>query len=214
MANMNKYNQQIIDIYKNIKKIANKFPGRLIDVLDCFNQNQFDCKTWLIDCLNQYPYHFKMKTKDSIDIAILGGWYGLMAKIVSDHFSIKPIRHIYSYDYDPYAGQVGRILFPSIEFVEKNVKDLNIADKSFSIVINTSCEHMEQDLLADTIQKSPEHTLFVLQSNDYVEVSQHINCVESLDSFVKQYDHLLNNIRSFEKDMGKYKRFMIMGTKK
>ena len=60
MANMNKYNQQIIDIYKNIKKIANKFPGRLIDVLDCFNQNQFDCKTWLIDCLNQYPYHFKI----------------------------------------------------------------------------------------------------------------------------------------------------------
>ena len=214
MASMKKYDQQIIDIYKNIKKISNKFPGRLIDVLDCFNQNQFDCKTWLIDCLNQYPYHFKMKTKDSIDIAILGGWYGLMAKIVSDHFSLKPIRNIYSYDFDPYAGQVGRMLFPNVEFVEKDIKDLNISEKSFSIVINTSCEHMEQHVVTDTILTSPENTLFVLQSNDYEEIPQHVNCVENLEVFVQQYDPHLNNIRSFEKDMGKYKRFMIIGTKK
>ncbi len=211
---MNKYNQQIIDIYKNIKKIANKFPGRLIDVLDCFNQNQFGCKTWLIDCLNQYPHHFKMKTKDSIDIAILGGWYGLMAKIVSDYFSLKPIRNIYSYDFDPYAGQVGRILFPNIEFVEQDIKDLNISEKSFSIVINTSCEHIEQDILIKSIESAPQNTLFVLQSNNYVEVSQHINCVKDLDTFVKQYESHLNNIRFYEKDMGKYTRFMIIGVKK
>ena len=202
---MNKYNQQIIDIYKNIKKIANKFPGRLIDVLDCFNQNQFDCKTWLIDCLNQYPYHFKMKTKDSIDIAILGGWYGLMAKIVSDHFSLKPIRNIYSYDFDPYAGQVGRMLFPNVEYEYQ---------REPYFIINTSCEHIEQSIITDTISNAPQNTLFVLQSNDYVEVPQHVNCVENLEVFVQQYDPLLNNIRSFEKDMGKYKRFMIIGTKK
>jgi len=155
-----------------------------------------------------------MKTKDSIDIAILGGWYGLMAKIVSDHFSLKPIRNIYSYDFDPYAGQVGRMLFPNVEFVEKDIKDLNISEKSFSIVINTSCEHMEQSIITDTISNAPQNTLFVLQSNDYVEVPQHVNCVENLEVFVQQYDPLLNNIRSFEKDMGKYKRFMIIGTKK
>jgi len=214
MASMAKYDQRTIDIFKDIKKISHKFPGRLTDALDCFSQNQFDCKMWLIDCLNQYPYHFKMKTKESIDIAVLGGWYGLMAKLLSDNFTIKPLRNVYSYDYDPYAGQVGRILFPNIEFVEQDIEYLNISDKSFSIVINTSCEHMEQRIIYDSIQSAPQNTLFVLQSNDYVEVPQHVNCVKDLDSFEEQYARHLNNIRAYEKDMGKYKRFMIMGVKK
>jgi len=208
------YNQQIIDVFKHLKTIAKKFPARLLDTLDCFNQNQFDCKMWLIDSLNQYPYHFKMKTKNSIDIAILGGWYGLMAKLVSDNFTIKPIRNIYSYDFDPYAGQVGRILFPSIEFVENDIKDLNLTEKSFSIVINTSCEHMEQEIIEGSIASSPQNTLFVLQSNNYTEVAQHVNCVDSLEDFVNQYTSSLANIRSYEKDMGKYTRFMILGVKK
>jgi len=208
-----KYSQQIINVFKDLKTIAKKFPGRLLDALDCFNQNQFDCKMWLVDCLNQYPYHFKMKTKDSIDIAILGGWYGLMAKLLSDNFTLKPIRNIYSYDFDPYAGQLGRILFPSIEFVEQDVKDLKIGEKSFSIVINTSCEHMEQQIIDNSISSAPENTLFVLQSNNYTEIQQHINCVEDLDTFVNQYTDSLTNIRYYKKDMGKYTRFMILGVK-
>ena len=207
---MQKYDQTIIDIYKNIKKIANKFPQRLVDTLDCFNQNQYDCKTWLVDCLNQYPHHFKMKTKDSIDIAIFGGWYGLMAKLISDNFTLKPIRNIYSYDYDPYAGRIGRLLFPNIEFVEKDVSDIDISQKSFSIVINTSCEHIQQRLIDKTIMDAPQNTLFVLQSNDYKEVTQHINCVNNLEEFLAQYQDVLTNTRLYEKDMGKYKRFMIM----
>ena len=211
---MQKYDQTIIDIYKNIKKIANKFPQRLVDTLDCFNQNQYDCKTWLVDCLNQYPHHFKMKTKDSIDIAIFGGWYGLMAKLISDNFTLKPIRNIYSYDYDPYAGRIGRLLFPNIEFVEKDVSDIDISQKSFSIVINTSCEHMQQRLIDKTIMDAPQNTLFVLQSNDYKEVTQHINCVNNLEELLAQYQDVLTNTRLYEKDMGKYKRFMIMGVRK
>ena len=211
---MQKYDQTIIDIYKNIKKIANKFPQRLVDTLDCFNQNQYDCKTWLVDCLNQYPHHFKMKTKDSIDIAIFGGWYGLMAKLISDNFTLKPIRNIYSYDYDPYAGRIGRLLFPNIEFVEKDVSDIDISQKSFSIVINTSCEHIQQRLIDKTIMDAPQNTLFVLQSNDYKEVTQHINCVNNLEEFLAQYQDVLTNTRLYEKDMGKYKRFMIMGVRK
>lgn len=214
MASMNKYDQSAIDIYKNIKKIANKFPQRLVDTLDCFNQNQFDCKTWLIDCLNQYPHHFKMRTKANIDIAILGGWYGLMAKLLSDNFTLKPIRNIYSYDYDPYAGRIGRMLFPNIEFVEQDVATLDISEKSFSIVVNTSCEHMEQAVIDSTIAKAPQHTLFVLQSNNYTEIPQHINCDDSLEKFAGRYHGVLDNVREYEKDMKKYTRFMIMGVKK
>ena len=50
------YNQDIINIYKNLAVITKKYPERLIDVLQCFNQNQYKCKTWLVDKLNKYPY--------------------------------------------------------------------------------------------------------------------------------------------------------------
>jgi len=56
-------------------------------------------------------------------------------------------------------------------------------------------------------------TLVVLQSNDYKEVSQHINCVESVEDFANQYVGKLRNIKFYEKDFIKYKRFMVIGTK-
>jgi len=56
--------------------------------------------------------------------------------------------------------------------------------------------------------------LFVLQSNNYKELQQHINCVENLAEFEKQYQNKLQNIRAFELEKEKYTRFMIMGVKK
>ena len=207
------YNQDIINIYKNLAVITKKYPERLIDVLQCFNQNQYKCKTWLVDKLNKYPYHFKMKTKDSIDIAVLGGWYGLTAKLLFDNFSIKPIRNIHSYDFDPFAKKFGQMLFPVINFHEKDIKDLQIGEKSFSIVVNTSCEHIEQKVIDQTIDKAPQETLFVLQSNNYVELDQHINCSASLKDFADKYDGKLKNLQMHELDMDQYTRFMLIGTK-
>jgi hypothetical protein len=209
-----KYNQQIIDCFRDIKTVADKHPGRLTDVLSCFNQNQYDCKTWLVDCLNQYPYHFKNKTQDSINIAIMGGWYGLMAKLLRDNFTVKPINEITSYDFDPYARTIGNIFFPHINFQTKNVLELDISQKNYSIVINTSCEHMLQEDLYKSMSTAPTKTLFVLQSNNYRQLQQHVNCVDSLDSFVKQYSDVLEKIRFYEKDMGKYTRYMLIGVKK
>jgi hypothetical protein len=208
------YDQKTINAYKDIQRIAKHFPGRLLDAFSCFSQNQFDCKTWLIDCLNQYPYHFKNKTKDSIDIAILGGWYGLMAKLLSTNFILKPINNIHSFDFDPIAKKIGKTLFPEVTFIEKDVTELDLNDKHFSIVINTSCEHIDQKLLYKSIDTAPEKTLFVLQSNNYKDLQQHINCVENLEQFTKQYESRLENIRPFELQKEKYTRFMIMGVKK
>ena len=56
-----------------------------------------------------------------------------------------------------------------------------IDEKSFSIIINTSCEHFEQHEIDGMIEKSPVNTLFVLQSTNYIEVDQHINCSASLN---------------------------------
>ncbi len=208
------YSQDIVNILKILSVITKKHTERLIDVSNCFSENQLKCKTWLVEKVNNYPYHFKNKTKESIDIAIFGGWYGLTAQLMFDRFKIKPVRKIYSYDFDPFAKKFGNMFFPHIEFFEKDIKDLKIEEKSFSIIVNTSCEHMEQKTINDTIDSAPQETLFVLQSNNYIEIDQHINCSASLTDFADRYDGRLKNLQIHELDMGKYTRFMVIGSKK
>ena len=63
------------------------------------------------------------------------------------------------------------------------------------------------------ISKLNEHTLVVLQSNNYKKINEHINCVDTKEDFANQYVSKLRNIKIYEKDFIKYKRFMIIGTK-
>ena len=53
----------------------------------------------------------------------------------------------------------------------------------------------------------------VLQSNNYKEINEHINCSDSLEDFANLYVSKLRNIKIYQKDFVKYKRFMIIGTK-
>ena len=70
--------KQTIFYLNNIKTITQQYPERLIDVLNCFSINQYKSKSWLVEELNRYEYHFKNKTQEQIDIAVMGGWYGLL----------------------------------------------------------------------------------------------------------------------------------------
>ena len=57
-----------------------------------------------------------------------------------------------------------------------------------------------------------QHTL-VVASNNYKEINEHINCVDKKEDFANQYVSKLRNMKIYEKDFIKYKRFMIIGTK-
>jgi hypothetical protein len=205
--------EETVQLLENIKSVAEKHPGRLFDVLNSLNINQYRSKKWLLEKLNQYPYHFKNKTKDSIDIAVLGGWYGFMANLLQKEFLIKPIREVHSYDYDPLCKKIGEIFFPTVKFVERRIEDVEFQNKSYSVVVNTSCEHMEQSIIDEIIARANENTLFVLQSNNYIEVDEHINCSISLTEFAERYENKLKNCETYELNMDKYTRFMLIGTK-
>jgi len=98
-----------------------------------------------------------------------------------------------------------------VKFIEQDVKDMDRIDQP--IVICTSCEHLDQNTIYDTISKLEPHTLVVLQSNNYSEIGEHINCVDTVENFANQYVSKLRNIKFYEKDFLKYKRFMVIGTK-
>jgi len=213
------------DTLRTFKRLLDKCPDRIMDALDSLSKNQFNSKDWLVDELNKYPHHYRYKTLDKkIDVCVLASWYGLLAYRLIDKFSLKKINNIDCIDYDPQAKAVAKTIWYQqhtenlkkgklsyVKYIEQDIKDIKNLD--YPVVICTSCEHLDQDTVYDTISKLEKDTLVVLQSNNYREVAQHINCVDTMEDFANQYVGKLRNIKYCEKDFMKYKRFMVIGTK-
>ena len=77
-------------------------------------------------------------------------------------------------------------------------------------IINTSCEHIANFI--EWYNKIPNGTLVVLQSNNYFEIKEHVNCVNNINEFIKiaPMSTLLYN---GELELEKYTRFMLIGYK-
>lgn len=213
------------DTLNTIRRLLDNYPDRIVDVLNSLSENQYSSKDWLIEKLNEYPHHFKYKSLDKkINICLLASWYGLLAYKMIDKFKLKQIANIDCIDFDPKSKSVAKKLWKKIDtdnlkngklayvkFIEQDIKD--IKDFNYPIVICTSCEHLEQKVINDTINKLEQHTLVVLQSNNYKEINEHVNCSDNLDDFANLYVSKLRNIKIYQKDFIKYKRFMLIGTK-
>tara|TARA_B100000902_G_scaffold279545_1_gene265418 strand:+ start:1327 stop:2001 length:675 start_codon:yes stop_codon:yes gene_type:complete len=212
-----------------IKKIKNDYPNRWMDVLNSLGERQQLSKDWLIEKLNSYKHPFRNKfKKDRISIMVLCSWYGLMAYKLIEKFKSNKIKRIHCVDYDPKAKRISNKLFRKID--DENLKNgvltlikhwerdiIDMPEKEFKdseILINTSCEHLNQQTIYDTIDKTETGTLIVLQSNNYHKIQEHINTVKDLQEFVSQYQSRLINIEMYEKDFLEYKRFMILGLKR
>lgn len=207
------------------KLIMEKHPDRILDVYDSFSKNQYASKSWLIEKLNEYPHHYRQKTLDKkIDITLLASWYGLLAYMLIEKFELKKIATIDCIDFDPVSKLVTKKLWKTknadnlkngkltyVKFIEQDINDIEKIESQ--IVICTSCEHLDQQTIYNSISKLEEHTLVVLQSNNYKEIAQHVNCVDTVGDFANQYVSKLRNMKIYEKDFVKYKRFMVIGTK-
>ena len=77
-------------------------------------------------------------------------------------------------------------------------------------IINTSCEHIEK--VTEWFNAIPRDKLVVLQSNNYFEIDDHVNCVKDITEF-KQQAPLSNIIYEGELELEKYTRFMLIGYK-
>ena len=81
-------------------------------------------------------------------------------------------------------------------------------DEQINMVVNTSCEHITPEQYMQWLNNIPKGTKIVLQSNNYSELEEHVNCSETLDEFVKKSK--LNVEVAKELQLTKYKRFMII----
>lgn len=206
--------------YKFIEKIKSQFPDANWN--DCLSKGQIKSKLWVVDELKKVDEYMGVTF-------IYGGWYGTLARILFDcDLKLKVIR---SFDIDESCQFIAETLnrsyvmdkwkfkattvdimdinkFPFIYRTPRRNGTICELNETPDCIINTSCEHMD----SSWFKNIPKHTLIVLQSNNYDEIKEHINCDENIDEMKKKYP--LTHIR-YEGTLQliNYNRYMLIGRK-
>lgn len=187
-----------------LARVIAKHPGA--DIGNAFNPKQVACKLWAREKL------FENLGADFGRIAILGGWYGVLAAMLFDDARFS-IRQIDSFDIDAEVGTVAETL--NRDWADRffarteDMYALDYNNLAADLVVNTSCEHIAD--LPAWLALLPKGTRVLLQSNDYFAEPTHINCVPSLEAFVEQAA-LRELVFSGALAQKKYTRFMLIGT--
>ena len=192
--------------------------------VDCFSRGQLESKLWLVKELQ--------KTKVDLGTVFLcAGWYATLATMlfesdikvdkirsfdidetcvdiaetfnkpwVMDNWKFKATtKDIMDMDYDHYCYKSTR----------SNGSECELVDTP-NTIINTSCEHIPN--FTEWFNKIPDGKLILLQSNNYFEVDEHVNCSVDLDDFSRQ-TLMSSTLYEGELQLEKYTRFMKIGYK-
>ena len=174
-------------------------------ILENFWASQIRSKSWLINVLKHYFPNL------SGNVCVAGGWYGLLAQMLADNFSLQTV---FSLDVDPECEIVGRKLCgedPRIKFYTMNAKFFTNY-KNISAVINTSTEHMSQEEYDSWLEEIPNNVPIILQGNNFYNCNDHIRCQNTLSEF-NEINKLKRVLYSRSLDCVQFHRFMTVGYK-
>ena len=191
---------------------------------DCFSRGQLESKLWLVKEL-------KKCNADLGTIFLCAGWYATLATMLFES-GIK-VDKVRSFDIDPTCVDIAKTFnkpwvkngwkfqattqdILNVDFTEHVYKvkrndgtECELIDTPDTI-INTSCEHIEN--FAEWYAKIPDGKLVVLQSNNYYEVEEHVNCVSSIEEFATKAP-MTDTLYEGELVLSKYTRYMRIGHK-
>ena len=171
---------------------------------DCFFTSQMKSKDWLLTQMRFY-----LPDVITGDTVIFGGWYGILAGLFRDNVMCHEIITV---DKDPECYDVVKRVTTKKDRITPVTCDM--VDYKYSarpgLVINTSCEHIEQEDYDKWYDNVPINTYYILQSNNF-PLHEHVRLAEDIDEFVEQSK--VNPFYSGTLDLGEFKRFMIIGRK-
>ena len=175
--------------------------------LESFWKGQVNSKVWLAKNLIGFvPVR-------PLNIVIYGGWNGVLASILFN--SNIAAQHITSVDIDPVCEDIANTVNKRHEIQGKFsavTADMCEYTNNADVVINTSCEHVTQEQYEQWLSNQPDDAIFVIQSNNYFDLPEHIRCATDADDFMR-----MSNIKPLwrgEFETPKYTRYMIIGKKK
>jgi len=208
-------------VISQLKRTLHTYPESEDILVDAYSIGQITSKLWLIEHL-----------PDDLGVVfICAGWYGTLASFMFDRARDK-FTKIRSFDIDPSCYSVADNINRTwvIDGWQFKASTLDIHDIAYptthttyrangtsqtlveepDTIINTSCEHIKDfDIWYDNI---PKGKIVVLQSNDFFDVAEHINCVSSLTEFTEQTP-LTTVLYQGELPLEKYTRYMRIGIK-
>ena len=210
-----------IELYKNALKAIEKIYTqskydlnidlfRSFDIINSVNDNQIASKEHLtkaiIPILNDI--------KNLKHIAILGSWYGLLGVMLRQNLDNKI--YISNIDSDPLTKEIGESLFKheSNDFIiDDAMMHMLDQDKGkYQLIINTSCEHMEQDDVLLMRWTKSDDAIICFQSNNYFAIDGHVNCSNSLEEFVEGLNlYTVLHASSLKIEPENYERYTVIG---
>ena len=217
---------KVLEKYTNssyIKPLKALYNDTTFDT-DSFSRGQLESKKWLVDTVKDLNLILG-------NIFLCAGWYATVIPMLQDNeISFNNVR---SFDLDPNVWKTAEIFnkaltsdgwkfkaqtldiqllkYDGFEFETiKSNGDIEVIKDSANTIINTSCEHIEN--FTDWYAKIPNGKLVILQSNNFFEVDEHVNCVNDIDEF-KEMAPMTELHYMGSKDMTKYTRFMLIGIK-
>ena len=191
---------------------------------DCISRGQLKSKIWLIDTLLQLDVKLG-------NVFLCAGWYAtIVPLLVEKGLQFNSIR---SFDIDPDVWKISEIFNKDLvangwkfkaqtldihdlkydEFKFTTIKSNGETEQlkeSANTIINTSCEHIEN--FSEWYNKIPTGKLVILQSNNYFELPEHVNCVEDSVHFEKMAP-FSKVLFTGELELEKYTRYMRIGYK-
>ena len=191
--------------------------------LDCLSRGQLASKKWLVD---------ELKNIDNLalgKVCLCAGWYATIIPLMKEAgIDFELVR---SFDLDPTVWKIAEefnkdLLIDGWRF-KAQTADINELDffvtrfeterddgtfqplkERFDTIVNTSCEHIEG--FDSWYNKIPAGKLMILQSNNYFEIDEHVNCSDSLEAFAKQTP-MSQVLYQGELELEKYTRYMRIG---
>ena len=217
---------RVLDKHTNslfVKPLKSLYESDINFDKDCFSRGQLLSKKWLTDTLKEL-------NADLGVVFLCAGWYAtIVPMLVENNIRFNLIR---SFDIDPtvwtIAETFNKPLLDGWKFKAqtKDIMDIDYTRNVYTTIksngeteelkdvpdtiVNTSCEHISN--FAEWYDKIPAGKLVILQSNNYFEVDDHVNCSADLDAFSKSA--VMDNVLyEGELQLEKYTRFMKIGYK-
>jgi hypothetical protein len=197
-----------------------------VNLNDAFSWGQLKSKRWLINELEKLDL-------DLGTVFLCAGWYATLAAMLFE--STCKIEKIRSFDVDSTCVDVADTINANnfknswkFKAILEDIHKINYSEHSWSswsntnnrmsypvvdiptTIINTSCEHIENFNL--WYDKIPAGKIVVLQTNNYFEIEDHINCSTSLEDFATTTPMTVELFLG-ELVLEKYTRYMRIGIK-
>ena len=220
---MNNIDNTTVDPFTlfRVLNVVKENPNCIEAMADAYSLGQLKSKLWLI----------KNLPTELGTIFICAGWYGTLASLMFDNCRWK-FNKIRSFDIDPSCYKIADAINKPwvIDGWQFKASTLDIHSMTYpteyttyryngtsqtlvespDTIINTSCEHI--DNFEHWYNNIPDGKTVVLQTNNFFEIEEHINCSNSLNDFAIQTP-MSTILYEGELVLDKYTRYMRIGIK-